>query len=52
MLSKLFSNTVDKKVGEKKTEKDINLEAMQQAIDKREKEKKEKEEKAKKDQEK
>lgn len=42
MLSKLFSNTVDKKV----------LEAMQQAIDKREKEKKEKEEKAKKDQEK
>lgn len=49
-----LSGSVDKKVGDKKTEKDKNLDTIQQVIDKREKEKaeKEKKEKEKADQEK
>lgn len=46
-LSKMFSSSVDKKVGDKTTEKDKNLDAMKQAIDKMEERKKEKAEKDK-----
>lgn len=51
-LSKMFSSSVDKKVGDKTTEKDKNLETMKQAIDKieeRDKERKEKEKNEKKE---
>lgn len=44
-LENWLSGSVDKKVGDKKTEKDKNLDAIQQAIDKRDKEKAEKEKK-------
>ncbi len=46
-LSKMFSSTVDKKVGDKTTEKDKNLDTMKQAIDKMEEREKEKAEKDK-----
>lgn len=46
-LSKMFSSTVDKKVGDKTTEKDKNLDTMKQAIDKMEEREKDKEKKEK-----
>ena len=48
-LSKMFSSSVDKKVGDKKTDKDKNLEAMQQAIDKIEERDQERKERAEKE---